>query len=147
MLDVDVLVDITHTYDGDLTLSLITPTNQTIALSERRGGGGNDFLGTLFDDEAATPIASGSPPFSGSFRPDQPLSQADGIPATGDWRLRVVDQAGVDTGDIVDWTLILTLPAQACGPHASYRTHAPDADTCGAGAPAMPTASGRRASR
>ena len=29
---------------------------------------------TNFDDEAATPIASGSPPFRGSFRPSSPLS-------------------------------------------------------------------------
>ncbi len=133
VLDVNVVVNITHPYTGDLVISLITPTNQTITLANRRGGGGDNFVSTLFDDEAATAIASGTPPFTGSFRPDQPLAATDGINAAGAWRLRVVDQAGADVGTINSWTLHLTYPAEACGPNAAYAAHLLDADTCSAG--------------
>ncbi|MCP3978088.1 MAG: hypothetical protein GY716_01985 [bacterium] len=131
--DVDVQVNISHTYDGDLQIRLVAPNGTQIMLSDRHGGSGENYTNTVFDDEAATSIASGAPPFTGEFQPDQPLSAADGISALGDWRLEVVDNAGADTGSIVSWTLGLTFPTGACGPSASYRSHALVADTCGTG--------------
>jgi subtilisin-like proprotein convertase family protein len=133
VLDVIVGVDITHTYDGDLRLSLITPTGTTITLSDRRGGGGGNFADTVFDDDATTPISSGSAPFSGSFIPDSPLSDAAGIDAAGDWTLRVEDLAGGDQGSLNDWTLTLLHPAQACGPHARSSDHVLQSDVCATG--------------
>jgi subtilisin-like proprotein convertase family protein len=132
--DVDVLVNITHPYVGDLVLSLIPPVGPEIVLSARHGGGGDNYTGTLFDDEAATPISAGSAPYSGSYRPDSPLSAADGISAVGDWILKVVDQAGGDIGDIDSWTLRLAFPA-ACAASATYDTHLLDEDLCASGGP------------
>jgi subtilisin-like proprotein convertase family protein len=134
VLDVIVGVNITHTYDGDLRLSLVTPTGTTITLSNRRGSSGNDFTDTVFDDEATTPIASGSAPFSGSFIPDSPLADAEGISAGGNWTLRVEDLAGGDQGSLDDWTLTLLYPAQACGPHARSGDHVLHGDLCAGGA-------------
>ncbi|MGD8376442.1 MAG: proprotein convertase P-domain-containing protein [Acidobacteriota bacterium] len=133
VLDVDVLVNIAHTYDGDLSLYLDVPGGGSILLSNRRGGGGNDFIDTRFDDDAAADIASGSAPFTGSFRPDESLDAANGIAAAGDWSLRVVDQAGQDTGSIESWSLILTLPSIPCGPSARYGSHGLEDDACAAG--------------
>ncbi|MCP3979766.1 MAG: S8 family serine peptidase [bacterium] len=133
VLDAIVHVDITHTYDGDLRLSLISPTGTAITLSDRRGSSGNDFAGTVFDDDATTPISSGSAPFSGSFIPDTPLSDVDGIDAAGDWTLRVEDLAGGDQGTLNDWTLTLLYPAQACGPHARSTEHLVEDDVCTTG--------------
>jgi len=135
VVDVNVALNITHTYDGDLVLSLIPPVGAPITLANRLGGSSNDFVNTVFDDEAATPIASGSPPFTGSFRPESPLSAADGINAQGAWKLKVVDAAGIDVGNIESWTLTLTFPAATCGPHAIYRGHARVADSCASGGP------------
>jgi hypothetical protein len=73
-------------------------------------------LNTVFDDEAANSIAVGSAPFNGSFRPEQPLSAADGILGTGNWRFQAVDSAGQDVGSINNWTLKLTYPNMACAP-------------------------------
>lgn len=114
--DVDVTVNVTHTYDGDLTLSLLTPAGGTVTLSARRGGSGDHFRNTTFDDEAPTAISAGSAPFTGSFRPETPLSVADGLPASGNWRFRVVDQAAQDVGTIDSFTLVLTHPPEACAP-------------------------------
>ncbi len=116
--DVNVTANVTHPYVGDLTLSLITPANTTIPLSVRRGGSGDNFTSTVFDDEAATPIASGNAPYTGSFTPDSPLSAADGQGAAGDWRLKAVDSAAQDIGSLGNWTLTLAFPNLACAPGA-----------------------------
>jgi subtilisin-like proprotein convertase family protein len=112
--DVDVTVNVSHTYDEDLTLSLITPTNTSVTLVANRGGSGNDFTATVFNDEAAIAIASGTAPFTGPFRPEASLTAADGISASGDWRLKAVDNAGEDNGTIDSWILKLTLPGGSC---------------------------------
>ena len=114
--DVNVTVNITHTYDHDLTLTLTTPANTPITLAAQRGGNANNFTNTVFDDEAATSIASGSAPFTGSFRPEQPLSAADGVSGAGSWRFKAVDSAGQDIGTINNWTLKLVYPTLACTP-------------------------------
>ena len=73
VLDVNVTVNITHSYDGDITLYLIGPNGAQSTLALARGGSGDNYSGTQFDDAATTPIASGSAPFTGTFRPDSPL--------------------------------------------------------------------------
>jgi subtilisin-like proprotein convertase family protein len=112
--DVNVTVNITHSYDHDLTLSLTTPANTSITLAAARGGSANNFTNTVFDDEAANPISAGAAPFTGSFRPEQPLSAADGPSGAGNWRFKAVDGAPQDTGTINSWTLKLTYPDLAC---------------------------------
>ena len=41
---------ITHTYDGDLTITLISPDNHTVKLVGGKGDSGDDFVDTVFDD-------------------------------------------------------------------------------------------------
>jgi subtilisin-like proprotein convertase family protein len=112
--DVNVTVNITHSYDHDLTLSLTTPANTPITLAAQRGGSANNFTNTVFDDEAANPISAGAAPFTGSFRPEQPLSVADGLSGAGNWGFKAVDGAAQDFGTISNWTLKLTYPDLAC---------------------------------
>src|SRR5262249_31935443 len=50
--DVDVGLNITHTYDGDMVISLVPPVGAPIVLSNRRGGSGDNFVSTVFDDAA-----------------------------------------------------------------------------------------------
>ncbi|HEX5044141.1 MAG TPA: proprotein convertase P-domain-containing protein [Candidatus Polarisedimenticolaceae bacterium] len=116
VLDVNVTVNVTHTYDGDLVLSLLPPATPAVTLSNRRGGSQDNFTATVFDDEGSLPISSGTAPFTGAFRPEGLLSTADGLSAAGAWRFRVVDQAGVDVGTIDSWSLALSFPAQTCTP-------------------------------
>jgi subtilisin-like proprotein convertase family protein len=114
--DVNVTVNVTHTYDGDLTLSLITPANTPITLAARRGGSGDNFTSTVFDDEATSPVTGGTAPFTGSFKPEGLLSAADGVSGAGTWKFKVVDLAGLDLGTIDNWTLNLVYPGIACVP-------------------------------
>ena len=76
-------------------------------LANRPGGttnSGDNFTNTVFDDEAATALGSGSPPYTGSFRPqaDQ-LSRFDAEPQAGTWTLKVADLAQLDTGTLHSW--------------------------------------------
>ena len=110
---VSVQLDLTHTYTGDLLLELVAPSGDKVKLSNRRGGGGNNFIGTTFNMLASTPIANGTPPFSGTFTPDDNFNLLTGN-INGVWNLKVTDLAGADTGSINNWTLNLNnlVPAQ-----------------------------------
>ncbi|MBP7149089.1 MAG: proprotein convertase P-domain-containing protein [Acidobacteria bacterium] len=132
--DLDVVVNITHTYDGDLSLTLIAPNGASIALATRRGSGGDNFVETVFDDAAATAIADGSAPFTGSYRPETPLSVVNGLVAAGNWQLKVVDNAGSDSGTLQDWSLRFAYVPRACGPSAEFQSFSAT-DSCAAGGP------------
>ena len=132
--DVNVLVNLTHTFDGDLNLSLVAPNGTTVSLAARRGSTGDNFTNTVFDDAATTPIASGTAPFTGSFKPESPLSAVNGIPAVGAWKLKVVDAAGGDTGTLLNWTLQVAYQPRVCGPSASYYSKTVT-DSCPSGGP------------
>jgi subtilisin-like proprotein convertase family protein len=131
--DVNVEVTIAHTFAGDLRLSLRTPAGATIVLAEQLGGAADDFDGTVFDDEALTPIVHASAPFAGRFKPMQALHAADGIPAAGPWTLEVEDQDPGEQGTLASWRLVLTYPPRYCGAHASWGSHSTLSDQCVSG--------------
>jgi subtilisin-like proprotein convertase family protein len=105
--DLDLLLDITHTYDGDLSATLTSPSGVQVTLFNRIGGSGNNYTQTYFDDEAANSINSGSPPFTGNFRPLGSFSNFDNGSVQGNWTLRVTDSAGLDQGSLNSWSLFI----------------------------------------
>lgn len=100
---VSVTININHTYDADLDIFLKAPNGSQIQLSTDNGGSGNNFTNTVFIT-GATAITSGSAPFTGNFAPEQAFSTLTGS-ANGTWNLVVVDDAGDDTGTLLDWSL------------------------------------------
>ncbi|MCI0389062.1 MAG: M36 family metallopeptidase [Acidobacteria bacterium] len=121
--DVNIKVRLNHTFDADLTLSLIGPDGTSVALSNNRGGGGDNFgtgandcsgTPTVFDDSAATSIAAGLAPFAGSFRPETPLSAFSGKAVNGVWRLRVTDGFDLDQGTVGCFQLEISRQRFAC---------------------------------
>jgi subtilisin-like proprotein convertase family protein len=102
--DIDATIgQITHTFDGDLIISLTSPAGTTVRLANRNGSSGDNFTNTVFDDAAAVAVSSGSAPFTGSFRPFEPLSAFNGQQVQGTWTLKVVDVAAADTGTLSSW--------------------------------------------
>jgi subtilisin-like proprotein convertase family protein len=106
--DVNVRVNLNHTWDGDLVLSMISPSGTVVALSTNNGSSGDNYSTTLFDDEAATAISSGSAPFNGSYRPSSPLNAFDTQTMSGNWTLRVADTQPRDTGSMTSWSVDFT---------------------------------------
>ncbi|MBB5208924.1 S8 family serine peptidase [Chiayiivirga flava] len=108
LVDLRVEIDITHTYVGDLVVFLGAPDGRIVQLTANNGGGGNDFSGTVFDDDAAasiTEVSEFDAPFTGEFRPVEPLSTLNGVNVNGLWTLFVGDLYGFDVGTLDSWTL------------------------------------------
>jgi subtilisin-like proprotein convertase family protein len=112
ILDVDVALYLTHTWDGDLEIAVQHPDGTEAILADNRGGSGDGYgsncvasARTTFDDEAGTPISAGAAPFVGSYRPDSALSNFDGKATDGTWKLRVSDIYAGDSGTLYCWSL------------------------------------------
>jgi hypothetical protein len=128
--DIDVAVRLNHPVDGEVRLVLQHPLANGITLSDGVGGDGANYgtgatkcsgTSTVFDDEAATPITAGTPPFASSFQPQTPLSTFDGNKTRGPgsdtpgvgrglWGLSAVDQDyfNANKGAVYCFTLTIT---------------------------------------
>jgi subtilisin-like proprotein convertase family protein len=113
--DVDISLDIAHSFDGDLDVILVhVPTGTTLTLFTDVGGTNEGFLIRL-NDEAGTDIGTASNPkpdgaISGQFNPQAAalLSIFDGLAAAGEWRLSITDDSGGDSGTLFNWSLHIT---------------------------------------
>ena len=105
--DVNVTITISHDWNNDLDIFLISPSGTTVELSTDNGNDGDDdYTATVFDQEATTAITSGASPFTGTFIPEGDLSTLYGQMSAGDWTLSVDDDFGfADGGQIIDFTL------------------------------------------
>jgi subtilisin-like proprotein convertase family protein len=106
-----VTVDLDHTWNGDLALSVRAPNGTRVVLARRRGGRGDVFRQTVFDPVAPVAIADAVAPFTGRFRPHGDLADLHGSHAEGRWRLEVDDGAFHDAGAITSWGLALETAA------------------------------------
>jgi len=90
---VEVSVDISHTWVGDLRVSLVSPAGTEVLLQGGSGGDADNLVKTF------TPTNTlGLGAFAGQI-------------ATGTWRLRVMDQAPGDKGKLNSWRLLIKPPA------------------------------------
>jgi serine protease len=77
---VTIEVDISHSYIGDLEVTLISPTGGQVVLHNNSGGSANN-INKVYEAD-----------FSG-------------FESKGNWELKVVDNARQDTGTVNSWTL------------------------------------------
>lgn len=108
-------LEINHTWVGDLVATLTHVDTGTAAiLLDRPGvpastvGCGEDNVMCTLDDEAANPVeneCAGGTAIGGSLRSEQLLSRFDGQSQAGTWRLRISDNADMDTGSLVRWCI------------------------------------------
>lgn len=103
--DINVTLDISHTYVADLILTLIAPSGTEVVLARNNGGSGDNFTGTTFDDAANVSISSVSAPFSGTYRSIGNLSILNGQNFSGDWKLRLEDRGVGDDGILNNWSI------------------------------------------
>ena len=105
IMDMKVKLNITHTRTGDLRIILSGPDGTISMLSDKNGGNGDNYTNTIFDDAALAPIDEGTPPFTGSYRPQMPLSAFNNTNLNGSWQLRVNDSRQANTGTLDSWCL------------------------------------------
>ena len=97
-------VDITHTWIGDLRVTLTSPQGTEVVLHDGEGGGADDLV-------ASFPTAS----FNGEM-------------AQGTWTLNVSDNAGADTGTLNNWGMTISGVGEAApaAPVAQFSYEAND---------------------
>lgn len=101
-----VCINATHTYDSDVTFSLVAPDGTVAPLFGGVGGGDDNFTNTCLNQDAAIDITAGSAPFSGTFRPNAQMGSVNnGQNGSGTWYLRVSDNYGADEGVVSSFTL------------------------------------------
>lgn len=107
--DLNVQVDINHTWRADLDITLTSPLATAIDLSSDNGGSA-DNLKVLFDDAAATAITADAANHAAivTRRPEVALSAFNGVNAAGTWSLRVCDDEALDVGTFNGWSLVFT---------------------------------------
>ncbi|CAN5611818.1 hypothetical protein BH11BAC1_BH11BAC1_25510 [soil metagenome] len=100
---------LTHTYDQDLRIELLSPDSEYVILSFRRGGSEDNFVSTCFRGHGANGLISdlsNTPPYTGEYDADGELSlYNNGRNPNGTWYLIVTDMAAVDTGSVWGWHL------------------------------------------
>ena len=107
LIDVELLLDtIFHSSDADLTITL-SHLGITDTLAHQVGGDGANFINTKILDASLTSISEGSPPFTGNFKPQSPLSTFAGIDPNGDWKLSIYDGVTGNTGILQAWGIKL----------------------------------------
>ncbi|MBI1190558.1 MAG: hypothetical protein GC200_07785 [Tepidisphaera sp.] len=132
--DVNVIVQITHTWDADIDMVLQGPSGY-VTLSTDNGGSGDNMFTTRFDDAATTSITSGTAPFDGNYRPETTfnnygggnpftgtaygaLSGFNGGAADGAWTLYIYDDAGGDVGTLQYWSMEFNYAADPNDPNS-----------------------------
>lgn len=108
--DVNVTLNITHTYTADLEITLTSPLGTVVDLILDEGGSGDNLTNTTFDQEGTDGlITAASAPFTGSFLPEGDLSNIYGETSGGNWVLTIVDDANQDGGTFDSFELYLCL--------------------------------------
>jgi len=97
-----VCIDLVHTYDSDLSISLIAPDGTEVILSAGNGYNGQNYINTCFNSFAPTSIVTNYAPFTGTFQPQGSLGLANnGQNGNGIWRLHIQD-----TYPFADWGIL-----------------------------------------
>lgn len=101
-----VCINLTHTYVGDLEISLVAPDGTAIQLMSGIGGGDDDLQNTCFRGDASVSITSAAAPFSGTFKPMGQMGMVNnGQNPNGIWQLRIYDGYGGDEGALQNWSI------------------------------------------
>ena len=122
-----VRINVTHTYDADLRIFLLSPTGDILTLANNNGFNGDNFTNTVFTDNAsqALPTTATAAPFTGNYKPIGSLGTICLITPTvssfgamnggtinpnGNWTLKVYDASVADIGTLDNWSITFAAP-------------------------------------
>jgi subtilisin-like proprotein convertase family protein len=103
--DINVSMEISHSYIGDIVVELTSPLGTTVTLISGKCGDSSD-LDATFDDLGLEDIvcSSTSPAISGTLKPTEALSAFNGESTMGTWTLSVTDiELIFDDGILTSW--------------------------------------------
>ena len=110
--DINIGVQITHTWIADIDIKLIGPGNQEIILVQDICGQNND-MNLIFDDEASSGNIPCPPTDGLAYQPEGSLSTLYNLPGNGNWSLQVDDDSNQDGGSLDSWQIEICF-SEAC---------------------------------
>src|SRR5215203_6354406 len=123
ILDLDLTTFITHTFPGDIDMTLTSPAGTVVTITTDNGGTNDDvFNGTVWDDDANP---AGQVPYTTNnglvtdqlyavgvlaspLVPEEAMAAFIGEDPNGTWTLTISDDAAGDGGNLNSWTLGVT---------------------------------------
>lgn len=102
--DINVSIDIDHTWVQDLDITLTSPNGTSIVLFQNECTDENK-IDITYDDEVNSSISCGTSPISGTFKPTNFLAGFYGEESKGTWTLIVHDDYNGDQGELLNWSL------------------------------------------
>ena len=103
--DLEVKVNISHTFVSDLVLSLESPAGKKVELLTGQCTS-NDNVDATFSDAGVALICANLPAVKGIVKPTSPLSTYQGMASNGVWKLRVQDTDDTGAGGTVNaWSI------------------------------------------
>ena len=105
--DINVTLNISHSYVGDLKITLKNPAGDEVVFVQNSSKEGSNYTNTTFDDSAALTIIQGNPPYTGSFKPVDLLAAYNGTQSKGNWTLHISDNEADDEGKLLDWKITI----------------------------------------
>ncbi len=111
-----VCINIFHTWNSDLSISLKAPDGTVISLFSGVGGDLDGFQNTCLSSNADASIFQAPYPFTGIFKPFGDMGVLNnGQSPNGVWQLLILDTyAFADAGELFNWSL--TFGDQPCSP-------------------------------
>ena len=105
--DVNITMNVTHTWINDLTATLTSPLGTVVQLFSRECNPNtsvNNVVAT-FDDSGVAIVCGNNPGISGTVIPRESLSAFNGQSSTGTWTLTISDAFNQDGGSLNSWSL------------------------------------------
>jgi subtilisin-like proprotein convertase family protein len=103
-------LNIRHTYDNDLYITLTPPGGSAVVIVNRVGGSGDDFSktkllsGQCLQYPNAKPLVQGVSPFTGTWKPSNIINLPGSV--SGNWLLTITDMSKNDVGVLNNFTLM-----------------------------------------
>jgi subtilisin-like proprotein convertase family protein len=104
--DVNITMNLTHTWINDLTATLISPSGTQVQLFTQPCTN-NDIqnISATFDDSGSNIVCGTNPGITGVVKSTQLLSAFNGQNSTGIWTLRILDGFNQDGGSLNNWSI------------------------------------------
>lgn len=115
--DINVSLDISHTYIQDLTITLTSPNLTIVSLITTPCGDFDDIM-VIIDDEGTATLPC-PPTDSNNYQPTGNLSDFDSQSNSGTWTLTITDSASGDGGSLNAWSLSILESCSVTAPTLS----------------------------
>jgi subtilisin-like proprotein convertase family protein len=103
--DINVTVDLSHTFMGDVRIRLESPSGIEVILLDGKCEGNDDLKATFDDAGDVVTCGATSPSISGTVKSQDLLSAFNGENSLGTWTLRISDSQPIDDGNLNSWSI------------------------------------------